>query len=92
MENDKLVLKVSRLSLAYGKKIVLRDVDLQVMTGEFWFFLGPNGVGKTTLVKALLGMLPVQDGEIFLNPNFANRELIGFVPQRCDLNPRCPRR
>jgi ABC-type Mn2+/Zn2+ transport system ATPase subunit len=87
MENDKLVLKVSRLSLAYGKKIVLRDVNLQVMTGEFWFFLGPNGVGKTTLVKALLGMVPVQGGEIFLNPNFAKRELIGFVPQRCDLNP-----
>jgi ABC-type Mn2+/Zn2+ transport system ATPase subunit len=87
MENDQIVLKVSKLTLAYGKKIVLRDVNLQVMTGQFWFFLGPNGVGKTTLVKALLGMLPVQEGEIFLNPNFASRDLIGFVPQRCDLNP-----
>jgi ABC-type Mn2+/Zn2+ transport system ATPase subunit len=87
MENDQIVLKVSKLTLAYGKKIVLRDVNLEVMTGQFWFFLGPNGVGKTTLVKALLGMLPVQKGEIFLNPNFASRGLIGFVPQRCDLNP-----
>jgi ABC-type Mn2+/Zn2+ transport system ATPase subunit len=87
MEHDQIVLKVSRLSLAYGKKIVLRDVNLQVMTGQFWFFLGPNGVGKTTLVKALLGMLPVQEGKIFLNPSLASRELIGFVPQRCDLNP-----
>lgn len=87
MENDQIVLDVSRLSLAYGKRIVLKDVNLQVMAGEFWFFLGPNGVGKTTLVKALLGMLPIQEGKIFLNPSFASRELIGFVPQRCDLNP-----
>ena len=87
MEKDQIVLEVSRLSLAYGKRMVLKDVSLQVMAGEFWFFLGPNGVGKTTLIKALLGMLPVQEGKIFLNPNLASRELIGFVPQRCDLNP-----
>lgn len=87
MENDKIVLEVSKLSLGYGGKMVLRDVSLQVRAGEFWFFLGPNGVGKTTLVKALLGMLPVQEGSIFLNPSLASRELIGFVPQRCDLNP-----
>jgi ABC-type cobalamin/Fe3+-siderophores transport system ATPase subunit len=87
MGSDQIVLEVSRLSLAYGKRMVLRDVNLRVMASEFWFFLGPNGVGKTTLVKALLGMLPVQDGKIFLNPSFASRELIGFVPQRCDLNP-----
>jgi ABC-type cobalamin/Fe3+-siderophores transport system ATPase subunit len=73
MENDQIVLQVSRLSLAYGKKMVLKDVNLQVMAGEFWFFLGPNGVGKTTLIKALLGMLPVQEGKIFLNPSLARR-------------------
>ena len=43
--------------------MVLKDVNLAVRPGEFWFFLGPNGVGKTTLVKALLGMLPVQEGD-----------------------------
>ena len=87
MEKDQIVLEVSGLSLAYGKRMVLKDVSLQVMAGEFWFFLGPNGVGKTTLIKALLGMLPIQGGKIFLNPSLASRELIGFVPQRCDLNP-----
>ena len=87
MENNQIVLEVNELSLAYGRRMVLKDVSLQVMAGEFWFFLGPNGVGKTTLVKALLGMLPVQEGKIFLNPSLASRELIGFVPQRCDLNP-----
>jgi manganese/zinc/iron transport system ATP- binding protein len=74
-----MVLEVSRLSIAYGKKMVLKDVSLQVMAGEFWFFLGPNGVGKTTLIKAVLGMLPIQEGKIFLNPSLASRELIGFL-------------
>ncbi len=87
MENDQIVLEVTGLSAAYGRRTVLREVNLRVMAGEFWFFLGPNGVGKTTLVKALLGMLPIQEGKIFLNPSLASRELIGFVPQRCDLNP-----
>ena len=73
--------------MVYGKRTVLKNVNLRVRVGEFWFFLGPNGVGKTTLLKALLGILQTQQGRIFLNPQYASRELIGFVPQRCDLNP-----
>ena len=86
MEKDQIVLEVSRLSLAYGKRMVLKDLGQSGDGGEFGLF-GPNGVGKTSLVKALLGMLPVREGKIFLNPSLASRELIGFVPQRCDLNP-----
>jgi len=55
--------------------------------GDFWFFLGPNGVGKTTLLKVLLGMLIPTQGKAFLNPEYASRKVTGFVPQRCDLNP-----
>jgi ABC-type cobalamin/Fe3+-siderophores transport system ATPase subunit len=87
MENQECIFKITGLTLAYGDRTILRDVNLDVMAGEFWFFLGPNGVGKTTLIKALLGMLPAQEGKILLNPSFTSRELIGFVPQRCDLNP-----
>jgi len=87
MENQECIFRMTGLTLAYGDRTILRDVNLQVTAGEFWFFLGPNGVGKTTLIKALLGMLPVQEGKIFLNSSFTSRELIGFVPQRCDLNP-----
>lgn len=90
MENKEFVFKMNGLTLTYGDRIVLRDVNLVVRPGEFWFLLGPNGVGKTTLLKALLGILQPQQGSFELHPRLANRDLIGFVPQRCDLNPTLP--
>jgi zinc transport system ATP-binding protein len=90
MEKDELVLKIDGLSIAYGKRTVLENINLQVRAGEFWFFLGPNGVGKTTLLKVVLGMMRPQRGEVFFHPEFAHRNSIGFVPQRCDLNPTLP--
>lgn len=90
MNNDDFVFKMSALSFAYGDRIVLKDVDLMVKLGEFWFLLGPNGVGKTTLLKTLLGILPPKRGTIDLHPRLAQGEFIGFVPQRCDFNPSLP--
>ena len=87
MTTDDLVLSIESLSVFYGKRPILKNVNLQVGIGDFWFFLGPNGVGKTTLLKVLLGMLIPAQGKAFLNPEYASRKLIGFVPQRCDLNP-----
>jgi ABC-type Mn2+/Zn2+ transport system ATPase subunit len=87
MSSDDLVLSIENLSVVYGKRPILKNVNLQVRVGDFWFFLGPNGVGKTTLLRAVLGLLSPAEGQIFMNPEYAGRELIGFVPQRCDLNP-----
>jgi ABC-type Mn2+/Zn2+ transport system ATPase subunit len=69
---------------------VLHEVNLVVHAGEFWFFLGPNGEGKTTLLRAILGMLPAAAGQLWLDPEMGRRERIGFVPQRCDINPTLP--
>lgn len=89
VKND-VVLEMKELSVAYGKRTLLKDINLEVRAGEFWFFLGPNGVGKTTLLKVVLGMMRPQGGRVFSHPEFANRNSIGFVPQRCDLNPTLP--
>lgn len=90
MKNHDFVFKMNGLSLSYGDRIVLKDVNLMVKPGEFWFLLGPNGAGKTTLLKALLGVLSPKQGSMDLHPKLAQREFIGFVPQSCDFNPSLP--
>ncbi len=88
--SGKVIVQAKKLELGYGARIVLREVDLEIREGEFWFFVGPNGEGKTTLLKAILGALPPRRGELRLDPTFACAERIGFVPQRCDPNPTLP--
>jgi ABC-type Mn2+/Zn2+ transport system ATPase subunit len=85
-----VVLSTRGLTLAYGRRTVLEEVTLEVRQGECWFFLGPNGSGKTTLLRAILGILEPRTGTLSLDPISASRERIGFVPQRCDLNPTLP--
>ena len=90
MPDQDVVLQATRLSLAYGQHTVLQDVSFEIRRGEFWYCLGPNGEGKTTLLRAILGDLHPQAGQLWLHPELARRERIGFVPQRCDLNPALP--
>ena len=80
---------VKDLNQYYGGSHILRDVSFEVPAGKVTALLGRNGVGKTTLLKALMGLIPVRTGQIF----FENRELtrakpyqraragLGYVPQ-----------
>ena len=80
---------VKELNQYYGGSHILRDVSFEVPAGKVTALLGRNGVGKTTLLKALMGLIPVRTGQIF----FENRELtrakpyqraragLGYVPQ-----------
>ncbi len=80
------LLRADGISTGYGPRTVLKEVSLAVSPGEFWFFLGPNGEGKTTLVRALLGTLRPKEGRV-VRPSPSG---IGFVPQRVDLNAALP--
>ena len=51
-----MILEVKNLSFSYGKYEVLKDLNFQVESGNVLSILGPNGIGKTTLIKCLLGL------------------------------------
>jgi zinc/manganese transport system ATP-binding protein len=77
------------VEVTIGGRTVWRDVDLEVARGEFVAVLGPNGVGKSTLLKALLGLLPPTAGEIRVlgRPPGAAAHEIGYLPQRRSFDP-----
>ncbi len=85
-----LLIQTVGLTLGYGAHTVLEQVNIEVKAGEFWFLLGQNGTGKTTLLKALLGLIEPLDGEIYMSESVAQRDRLGFVPQRCDFNNSLP--
>ena len=90
------MLSVAHLNQYYGGSHILRDVTFDVPTGKCTTLLGRNGVGKTTLLKCLMGLLAARSGEVrFGNANiaalppYARASLgIGYVPQGRDIFPR----
>lgn len=81
-------LEARGLSCGYGGRVVLSDVDVQLVPGQVLALLGPNGVGKTTLFKTMLGFLPAQAGEVLIAGRLAKmlsrREFareVGYIPQ-----------
>ena len=90
------MLSVKGLNQYYGGSHILRDVGFEVPGGACTALLGRNGVGKTTLLRCLMGLLPIRSGEIAFEgasiasmPPYARAALgIGYVPQGRDIFPR----
>jgi urea transport system ATP-binding protein len=90
------LLRLAHVNQYYRGSHILRDVSFEVPAGKCTTLLGRNGVGKTTLLKCLMGLLPIRSGEV----NFAARSIgslppyaraalgIGYVPQGRDIFPR----
>jgi len=88
---DALV-EIRNLSAGYGQNIVLRDVNLSIQQFDFVGVIGPNGGGKTTLLKALLGLLSPMSGEINFSESMTegNSHRIGYLPQINNIDRKFP--
>ncbi len=89
-----MILQVESLRVAYGARLVLKDISFQVQAGEILGVIGPNGAGKTTLIRALSGVLALAAGRVrvsgedlaALKPNERARR-VAVVPQARNLPP-----
>ncbi|NEO97825.1 MAG: urea ABC transporter ATP-binding subunit UrtE [Symploca sp. SIO2E9] len=90
------MLKISEINVYYGESHILRDVDLTVPKGQMVCLIGRNGVGKTTLLKTIMGLLKPRSGQItFLGKQITDKSTdqrarfgIGYVPQGREIIPR----
>ncbi|MFF3316393.1 metal ABC transporter ATP-binding protein [Streptomyces sp. NPDC003035] len=75
--------------LSHGDRLLWRDLDLDVRPGEFLAVLGPNGSGKTSLLRVLLGRQPLTSGSVSVlgRPPYRAGGLIGYIPQQKALPP-----
>ncbi|MEM7721499.1 MAG: metal ABC transporter ATP-binding protein [Pseudomonadota bacterium] len=80
------LINVENLSVSYGANTVLRDVSLAVEPGEIVTIVGPNGSGKTSLLKAIIGAAHPVSGSVALKPGLR----IGYVPQRLHIDATLP--
>ena len=90
------MLRVENLNQYYGGSHILRNLSFEVQTGQVTTLLGRNGVGKSTLLKCLMGLLPAATGTITFDGNDITKQAshrrvkagIGYVPQGREIFPR----
>lgn len=78
------------LQKSYGKKQIIRNMDLQLEKGKIIGLLGPNGSGKTTLIKILAGILCRNKGEVTIDGKqigVQSKEIVSYLPERTYLSP-----
>lgn len=89
------ILRVEKLNVYYGESHIIRNVDLRLGQGEILVLLGRNGMGKTTLLKSIIGLLPGKSGQIIFQgekingerPYLISRKGIAYVPQGREIFP-----
>lgn len=80
------LVEVKNLSVIYGSRTALRKVDLTIEPGEIVTVVGPNGSGKTSLLRAIIGATVPAEGVVNVKPGIK----IGYVPQRLNFNASLP--
>jgi zinc transport system ATP-binding protein len=75
------LVEMHSLSASYGADLVLKDINFGIEENDFIGVIGPNGGGKTTLLKIILGLLKPVNGSITYNSSLVNSKRIGYLPQ-----------
>jgi iron complex transport system ATP-binding protein len=88
------MLKINNLSVFYGDRQILHEIQLEVHSGEIVALLGPNGAGKSTLIRSISGVIPIRDGNIFVDQKdvtslstMERARHISVVPQAVSIPP-----
>lgn len=86
------VIEIKNLSFSYHKQKILENINLTVEEKDFLAIIGPNGGGKSTLLKLILGIIPIKDGSIHTFGELPKKNLsqIGYVPQNTNVNTDFP--
>lgn len=95
-ETSDPILRLNNLNVYYGESHILRNVDMGVASGKMVCLIGRNGVGKTTLLKTIMGLLKPRQGDVYffgkditkLTPDQRARMGVGYVPQGREVMPR----
>jgi manganese/zinc/iron transport system ATP- binding protein len=84
VSQDNYPIQIHDMTIAYHKKPVLWDVDLDVPEGKLVGIIGPNGAGKSTMIKAIMELVPKASGwvRVYGKEYGEMRKIIGYVPQR----------
>jgi len=86
------IIEIKNLSFSYDTQVVLENINLKVEENDFLAIIGPNGGGKSTLLKTILGTHSIKQGEIKImgeNPS-KNLSKLGYVPQNTNINTNFP--
>ncbi len=86
------VLRLDRVTVVLGGRPVLQEVSLAFAPGEFVGLIGANGTGKTTMLRAILGLVSPVSGSIEVDGRPRGRGFAGYVPQKLGLDPDVPLR
>jgi len=88
----KNIIEVSNLNFSYEKQKVLENINFKIRENDFLTIIGPNGGGKSTLLKLILGINDLQEGSIkIFEKNYINQiQKIGYVPQNTNINLNFP--
>ena len=80
------LINVENITICYGKTTALKNVDLEIRTGEIVTIVGPNGSGKTSLLRAIIGAVNPIAGKVTVKPELK----IGYLPQRLNFDSALP--